>query len=82
MKVSGQTERCGKFPVFKDKDVTLEEPTWKQVESQYLELGLHRLHRMVKGEHLFAREEKFPPVLSQVTQPEIHESLAWQKLCH
>ena len=59
MKVSGKTERCGKFPVFKDKDGTLKEPTWKQVESRSLELGLHRLHCMVQGKDLFAREEIF-----------------------
>ena len=59
VKVSGKTERCGKFPVFKDKDGTFKETPWKQVESRSLELGLHRLHRMVQDENLFAREENF-----------------------
>ena len=59
LKVSGKTERCVKFPVFKDKDGTLKEPTWKQIEPRALELGLHRLHRMVQDEDLFAREANF-----------------------
>ena len=28
VKVSGKTEQCRKFPVFKDRDGTLKEPTW------------------------------------------------------
>ena len=59
MKVFGNTERCSKFPVFKDKDGTLKEPTWKQAESRSLQLELYRLHRMVQGEDLFAREKNF-----------------------
>ena len=59
MKVSGKTERYGKFPVFKDRDGILKEPTWYQVGSRSLELGLHCLHRMVQGEDMFAREENF-----------------------
>uniref|UniRef100_A0ABM0MB20 Phospholipase B-like n=1 Tax=Saccoglossus kowalevskii TaxID=10224 RepID=A0ABM0MB20_SACKO len=49
-------ERCSKFPVFKDKSGTLYEPIWKQIESRALEVGNIRLHRMVQGEDLFARE--------------------------
>ena len=59
LKVYGKTERCVKFPVFKDKDGTLKEPTWKQIEPRALELGLHRLQRMVQDEDLFAREANF-----------------------
>lgn len=59
VKVSGKTERCIKFPVFKDKDGVLKEPTWKQIEPRALELGLHHLHRMVQGEDLFAKEANF-----------------------
>ena len=57
MKASGKTERCDKFPVFKDNDGTVKGPTQKQVESRSLELGLHRVHRMVQGKDLFARDE-------------------------
>lgn len=32
LKSCGKTERCVKFPVFKDKDRALKEPTWKQIE--------------------------------------------------
>lgn len=59
VKVSGKTERCSKFPVFKDKDGALKDPTWKQIEPRALELGLHQLHRLVQGEDLFAREANF-----------------------
>ena len=59
VKTSGKTERCQKFPVFKDKDGTLKHPTWKQIEPRALELGMHHLHRMVQGEDLFAREANF-----------------------
>jgi len=48
-----------KFPVFKDKDGALKEPTWKQIEPRALELGNSRLHRKVQGEDLFAREAQF-----------------------
>ena len=37
----------------------MKEPTWKQIESRSIEIGLHRLHRMAQGEDLFAREENF-----------------------
>ena len=53
VKVLGKTERCIMFPVYNNK-----EPTWKQIEPQALELGLHRLHCMVQG-HLFAREANY-----------------------
>lgn len=59
LKVSRKTERCIKFAVFKEKDGTLKEPTWKQVEPRALELGNLHLHRMVQGEDLFAREAQF-----------------------
>ncbi len=59
LKVSRNTERCIKFAVFKDKDGTLKEPTWKQVEPRALELGNIHLHRIVQGEDLFAREAQF-----------------------
>jgi len=58
VKVSGKTERCIKFPVFKDKGGGLKDPTWKQIEPRAFELGLHQLHRMVQGADLFAREAK------------------------
>ena len=61
LKLSGKTERCIKFAMFKDKDGVLQEPTWKQIESRALELGNRRLHRMVQGEDLFAREAHFHP---------------------
>ena len=44
----------------KDKDGTLKEPTWKQIEPRALELGDSRLHRKVQGEDLFAREAHSP----------------------
>ena len=47
--------------MFKDKDGTLKEPTWKQIEPRALELGDSRLHRKVQGEDLFAREAQFHP---------------------
>uniref|UniRef100_UPI00358E3B67 uncharacterized protein n=1 Tax=Myxine glutinosa TaxID=7769 RepID=UPI00358E3B67 len=59
LKVSGKTERCINFAVFKDKDGALKEPSWKQIEPRALELGLHSLHRMVQGEDLFVREANF-----------------------
>ncbi len=52
-------EKLIKFPVYKDRDGALKEPTWKQIEPRALELGLHRLHRMVRGEDLFVREANF-----------------------
>ena len=52
-------EQCTKLPMFKDKDGTLKEPTWKQIEPRALELGDSRLHRTVQGEDLFAREAQF-----------------------
>lgn len=51
VKIKGKTERRIKFPSFKGK-----EPTWAQIEPRALELGESRLHRMVMGEDLFARE--------------------------
>lgn len=59
VKVSGKTERCTKFAVFKDKEGALREPTWKQIEPRALELGHSSLYRMVQGEDLFAREAQF-----------------------
>lgn len=59
VKVLGKTQRCIKFPVYKSKEGIMKEPTWKKIESQALELGLHRLHRMVQGEDLFAREANY-----------------------
>jgi len=59
LKVLGKTERCIKFPVFKDKDGALKFPTWKQIEPQALELENSALYRMVQGEDLFAREAQF-----------------------
>ena len=50
-----------KFPVFKNKDGALKEPTWKQIEPRALELGNSRLHRKVQGKDLFAREVLFHP---------------------
>ena len=61
VKMHGKTERCIKFPMFKDKDGTLKEPTWKQIEPRALELGNSRLHRKVQSEDLFAREAQFYP---------------------
>ena len=53
-KVSGRTERPTKFQSFKNKDCS-----WKQIELRALELGNNRLHRIVQGEDLFAREGQF-----------------------
>lgn len=61
LKSCGKTERCIKFPMFKDKDGALKELTWKQIEPRALELGNSRLHRKVQGEDLFAREAQFHP---------------------
>jgi len=58
-KISGKTERCIKFPVFKTVDGNIKEPSWKQIEPRALEMGLHRLHRKVQGEDLFAKEANF-----------------------
>lgn len=60
-KVSRKTETCTTFSVFKDKDGTMREPSWKQVEVKALALGDNRLFRMVQGEDLFAREAHFHP---------------------
>ena len=59
VKVSGKTERCINFAVFKDKEGALKTPTWKQIEPRAIELGYSSLYRMVQGEDLFAREAKF-----------------------
>ena len=61
LKSCGKTERCIKFPVFKDKDGALKELTWKKIEPRALELGNSHLHRKVQGEDLFAREAQFHP---------------------
>ena len=61
LKSCGKTEQCIKFPVFKDKDGALKEPTGKQIEPRALELGNSHLHRKVQGEDLFAREAQFHP---------------------
>ena len=60
-KVSKRTERCVKFPIFKAKDGSLKEPAWTAIEHQALELKHFRLHRIVQGEDLFAREANFHP---------------------
>ena len=54
----GKTERCVKFAVFKERGAVVE-PTWKQIESRALELGESRLHRLVQGQDLFAREAQY-----------------------
>lgn len=59
LKLCGKTERCVKFPIFKDKDGAPKEPTWKQIEPRALELGNSRLHRKVQGKDLFARDAQF-----------------------
>ena len=59
LKVGGKTERCIKFTVFKDKSGTLKEPSGKQIEPRALELGKNRIHRLVQGEDLFAREAQY-----------------------
>ena len=59
IKVSRKTERCSKFSIFKDKDGSFKVPTWKKIEHRALELGDNRLHRMVQGEDLFAKEAQF-----------------------
>ncbi|CAH1773854.1 unnamed protein product [Owenia fusiformis] len=56
IKISGKTEKCTKFPLFKNKDGSFREPSWKKIEHQALELGYNHLHRLVQGEDLFARE--------------------------
>ena len=40
LKLSGKTERCIKFPMFKTEDGALKELTWKQIEPRALELGI------------------------------------------
>ena len=59
LKVSGKTERCIAFPVFKCQDGTLKDPTWEQIEPRALELGSNRLHRLVQVEDLFSIEARF-----------------------
>ena len=61
LKLSGRTERCITFPIFKNEDGALKDPTWKQIECRALELRNYPLHRMVHGEDLFAREARFHP---------------------
>ena len=60
-KVFGKTERCTKFSVFKEKDRTFREPSWTPIASQSLAMGNERLHRLVQGEDLFAREAQYHP---------------------
>ena len=60
-KVSGKTEQCSRFPVYKNLGGNFKEPTWKQIELRALELGLHRLYCKVHGEDLFAKEANFHP---------------------
>ena len=55
IKISWKTERCMKFPVYKDK-----QPTWKQIESRSVEMDDTRLLRMVQGQDLFAKEAQYP----------------------
>ena len=58
-KISGKTERCIQFPYHKIKDGSSHEPAWKQIEPRALQLQMFRLHRLVQGEDLFAREANF-----------------------
>ena len=60
-KVSGKTERCTKFSVFKEKDGAFREPSWTPIASQSLAMGNGRLYRLVEGEDLFAREAQYHP---------------------
>ena len=60
-KVFGKTERCTKFSVFKEKDGAFREPSWTPIASQSLAMGNGRLHRLVQGEDLFAREAQYHP---------------------
>lgn len=59
VKVSGETEQCINFTVFKDKAGAVKDPSWKQVKPRVQELGLNDLHHMVQGEDLFTREARF-----------------------
>ena len=61
VKVSGETERCSRFPVYKNISGSFKVPTWKQIEPRALEVGLYRLYRKVYGEDLFAKEANFHP---------------------
>ena len=48
-KVSGKTERCTKFSVFKEKDGAFRKPSWTPIASQSLAMGNGCLHRLVQG---------------------------------
>lgn len=62
----GKTERCVKFAIFKDERGGLIEPAWKQIETQALEIGDHRLYGIVQGQDLFAREAQYHPSCRKV----------------
>lgn len=55
-----KTERCVKFPMFKDKDGALKELTWKQIEPR-------TCLRPV------CERGPVPPVLSQIISPEVRQ---------
>ena len=61
VKVSGKTERCTKFAVFKTKAGSIKDPSWKQITLRALEMNIQSLSRKVQGEDLFAREANFHP---------------------
>ena len=61
VKASGKTERCNRFPVYKNLSGGFKEPTWKQIEPRALELGLYRLQCKVAGEDLSAKQANFHP---------------------
>ena len=56
---SRRTERCTTFPVFQESYGGLKGESWRQIEPRALEMCKMRLHRLVQGEDLFAREAKF-----------------------
>ena len=61
LKLCWETERCIKFPMFKDKNRALKEPTWKQIEPQTLKLRNSHFNRELQSENLFAREAWLHP---------------------
>ncbi len=52
LKLLEHTDGSINFPIFKDKNRALKEPTWKQIEPWAQELRLHCLHLLVQGEDL------------------------------
>lgn len=61
LKLYEETERCVKFPMFKDNDGALKEAAWKQIEPQTLELHNSSFHRELQSENLFGREVQLHP---------------------